>query len=375
MNICQITCMHDWEDDRIYQRNCLGLTRVGHNVVYIAQGDRNPNDGITHITLKERRGFMRRMIGTFEAFMKSLKFKDYILHIHDPEFFPYILLYRLLGYKVIFDSHEVYSVRFYQWSKIPHFMRSGLADFYFWIEARIMSLFTALIVTSDSMKDLYVRHNKRVVVIRNLHSLKVLENADTQSNPAKWEQPIVYTSGMIGTDRNSDRMVRAFARISGEYPNARLRFAGWYGQEYKKNLQTLSKELGIADKVEFLGALPYLEQFKRTSEAAIGFVFLENTRKNRVASSNRLFEFMYCGLPVIVENTPECARVINDSQAGLLVNSDNIDEIVEHLSRLLSDRNLCDELGANGKKAVRTYYNFEKDLDRLEKLYAEITYQ
>jgi glycosyltransferase involved in cell wall biosynthesis len=373
LNICQITSMHDWDDDRIYQRNCLGLAQAGHNVVYIAQGERSPDDNISHITLRVRSGFKRRILGTFEAFKQSLKLKDYVLHIHDPEFLPYIFLYRLLGYKAVFDSHEVYSVRFYQWSKVPNFMRAGLADIYFWIEARVMNLFTALIVTSESMKEMYDKHNKKVVVIRNLHSLKVLENAATESKLGKWDQPIVYTSGVINADRNSDRMVRAFAQISEDYPHARLRFAGWYGPGYKNHLLSLSQDLGIADKVEFLGALPYLEQFKRTSEAAIGFIFLENTRKNRVASSNRLFEFMYCGLPIIVENTPECARVINDSQAGILVNSDSINEVVVQLSRLLSDRNLCEKLGANGKKAVRSFYHFEKDLGRLEELYTDIT--
>ncbi len=364
--------MHQWDDDRIYQRNCLGLVNAGHEVVYIAQGKRQPADGVKHVILPERKGVNRRIVGTFIAFRKSLKFKHHILHLHDPEFLPYVFLYRILMRKVIFDSHEVYSVRFYQWKYIPDFMRSGLAKFYFWVEAQLMSLFSALIVTTDSMKDMYAQHNRKVIVVRNLHSLKVLENVVTEVEKDKWAYPIIYTSGVINTDRNSDRMIRAFAKLSQEYPNIRLRFAGWYSEIYKNYLIELSKELGIAHKVEFLGSLPYKEQFRRTTEAAIGFIFLEHSRKNLVASSNRLFEYMYCGLPVLAENTPECSRVVEESRAGIIVNSNSIDEVVHGLRKLLSSRDLCEELGQNGKRAVRVKYHFEKDLKNLECLYNKV---
>ena len=36
MKICHLTSMHDWDDDRIFQRACVGLAREGHNVILIA---------------------------------------------------------------------------------------------------------------------------------------------------------------------------------------------------------------------------------------------------------------------------------------------------------------------------------------------------
>jgi hypothetical protein len=35
LSICHITSMHDWHDDRIFQRTCKGLVREGVNVTCI----------------------------------------------------------------------------------------------------------------------------------------------------------------------------------------------------------------------------------------------------------------------------------------------------------------------------------------------------
>lgn len=372
MKVCQLTSMHSWDDDRIYQRNCLGLVKEGVSVHYIATGKREIEDGIVHYELKERKGIKRRIVSTWEAFRISLSLKDCIMHFHDPEFLPYVFIYRLLGYKVIFDSHEVYSVRFYQWKSIPNFLRSFIARSYFQFEKLIMSMYHSVIVTSTSMREMYKKHNRNVVAIRNLHSLHVLKKADVQSSPSKWENPIIYTSGMIGIDRNSDKMMEAFALVAKDFPTAKLRYAGWYGPGYKDLLEKKAKRMGITDKVELMGPLPYLEQFKRSSEAAIGFVFLKNSMKNRVASSNRLFEFMYCGLPLLVEKMPECIRIMEDTSAGILVDSNNIEQVADHLKTLLSDKKLCSELGSKGRKAVVEKYHFEQDLTRLIELYNKI---
>src|SRR5262249_19226466 len=72
--------------------------------------------------------------------------------------------------------------------------------------------------------------------------------------PRVWCVPAtlqLLTLGRLAPEKNYIELLRAFSFLVKSGINARLRFAG--DGELRETLQTLAAELGIADRVEFLG--------------------------------------------------------------------------------------------------------------------------
>ena len=60
--ICYVTSMHDWNDDRIFERAAWGLAQKGHEVTLIAPAERDFEvDGITVLSIRIRSRFQKHL--------------------------------------------------------------------------------------------------------------------------------------------------------------------------------------------------------------------------------------------------------------------------------------------------------------------------
>ena len=136
------------------------------------------------------------------------------------------------------------------------------------------------------------------------------------------------------------------------------------------------KEQAIADgttkylKIE--GMLSWEDNFRRTAKAFLGCVFYADNSNNRVGIPNRLFEYMYCGIPVVATDFPELRNIINKTCCGILVNSEDPKDIANAFEYLLLHPEEAQAMGARGKQAINTDYGFHIDLKRLEDFYKTI---
>jgi glycosyltransferase involved in cell wall biosynthesis len=86
----------------------------------------------------------------------------------------------------------------------------------------------------------------------------------------------------------------------------------------------------------------------------------------------KLFEYMAFGLPVIFSDQGPSARIIKEANCGLLVNTNNIESVVEAMRALIANKELYFLLSENGKKAVATKYNWEKEKHKLLAIYNQL---
>jgi len=97
-------------------------------------------------------------------------------------------------------------------------------------------------------------------------------------------------------------------------PDVRLLIAG-SGRDLKK-LQKLTRELGVADRVVFLGAMPQAQL--RDYYGAADALVLASSREGW---ANVLLEAMACGTPVIASNVWGTPEVVQTPAAGVLMPS------------------------------------------------------
>jgi phosphatidyl-myo-inositol dimannoside synthase len=73
-----------------------------------------------------------------------------------------------------------------------------------------------------------------------------------------------------------------------------------------------------------------------------------------------LSEASACGLPVIGGSGGGIPDAVRDGETGLLVDGARVECVLAAVRQLLGDRGLALRLGAGGRAAVESYYNWDR---------------
>ncbi len=163
-----------------------------------------------------------------------------------------------------------------------------------------------------------------------------------------------------------DTSLHALARLAGRYPDLRYAVVG-HGED-ERALAILAEELGVADRVRFLTAVPDrdLPALYNSAEIYLGISRLMEQQVEGFGIS--LAEASACGLPVIAGRSGGVPAAVRDGETGLLVDAERADAVAEAIETLLDDAGLRARLGAAGRRAVERHYNWDRvtaDLARI----------
>jgi phosphatidylinositol alpha-1,6-mannosyltransferase len=73
-----------------------------------------------------------------------------------------------------------------------------------------------------------------------------------------------------------------------------------------------------------------------------------------------LAEASACGIPVIAGRSGGIPAAVRDGETGLLVDAERVDAVADAVGRLLDDAPLRARLGAAGRRAVESRYNWNR---------------
>lgn len=133
----------------------------------------------------------------------------------------------------------------------------------------------------------------------------------------------------------------------------------------RDRLEVLARELGVADRVSFLGARPHAEMPRLLSSCDLA-VFPSLMEATSVAA----LEAMACELPVAATNVGGLPEIIDDGVGGLCEPADPA-SLARLVVRLLEGGRLTD-LGAEARRRVVSQWSNERLADRHEEIYAEL---
>lgn len=164
--------------------------------------------------------------------------------------------------------------------------------------------------------------------------------------------------------KHVERLIDAFARL--KTPNAYLLIVG--DGDLKAELVTRAEDLGIGQRVVFAGKVQH--DALAPYYAALDTLVLPSSPPESFGMV--LVEAGACGKPVIASNIPGVRSVVKDGETGLLVRENDIDDLVQKLDLLLSDRDLRTRMGDEGYARVQAHYSWSAIAKRLETLYTEV---
>jgi teichuronic acid biosynthesis glycosyltransferase TuaC len=125
-------------------------------------------------------------------------------------------------------------------------------------------------------------------------------------------------------------LIPTFARIVKEKPNSYLYIIGEGNQ--RAELETLSKKLGVSDRVCLVGVQPNEELNKWYSSADVSCLV-----SSREGWPNVLLESLACGTPVVATTVWGVPEVITSPKLGVLVEQ-NLESITQGLNSALGQQ-------------------------------------
>ncbi len=181
----------------------------------------------------------------------------------------------------------------------------------------------------------------------------------------------LFTIGFIGRlvpEKGVGILLRAAAQLAGEW---HLRIVG--GGSNRAALGRLADELGIGERVTFLGQLPSPElpsQYHQLDVLALPSV----TRGNWKEQFGRvLVEAMASGVPVIGSDSGAIPGVVGDG--GLIVPEGDIDALARALGQLRDQPALREELREKGRARFLTHFTDEGIATATVAVYRELLAQ
>jgi L-malate glycosyltransferase len=160
--------------------------------------------------------------------------------------------------------------------------------------------------------------------------------------------------------KNQPMFLRAAAKIAREFPTARFVFAG--EGERRGELETLAKNLEIADKTHFIGRCTRVSELLSISYAGVLTSFNEGF-------SNAILEYMAAGVPVVATRVGGAAEAVVENETGFLVDSDDDEMLANRLAELLRDEKKAAAFGRKGRETVERKFSLENQLRETLELY------
>jgi glycosyltransferase involved in cell wall biosynthesis len=84
---------------------------------------------------------------------------------------------------------------------------------------------------------------------------------------------------------------------------------------------------------------------------------------------NKLFEYINAGIPVITTNLKDCSELVVREKIGLVLESDNAEGVRNTINFALESDN---QNYANSLKAAASKYNWDKEKEKLHKIYIKL---
>ncbi|MDR5860827.1 glycosyltransferase family 4 protein [Halomonas eurihalina] len=288
-----------------------------------------------------------------------------VVHAHDVNMLPSAwLAARIARIPLIYDAHEISTDR-----EGYRSFRGAVG----WIEKKLAPRAAGAITTTDARAKFFARAYgiPRPLVLQNRPRLMKSFGSNRIREELGLAQswPIVLYQGGLQPGRGLSRLVEAASSVPSTY----FVFIGGGSQE--RELHELTERLGLAERIHFIPTVALSELPSYTASADIGVQPIENTCLNHFTTdSNKLFEYVIAGLPVVASDMPEIHKVVRQHELGLLVEPGNTKALAEAIQVLVSNPEKRELIAGNAREATKIL-NWENQEHLLVELYEKVLNQ
>lgn len=174
--------------------------------------------------------------------------------------------------------------------------------------------------------------------------------------------PVIISTRKLAPVYNVEMLIKAIPLILEHSPQAHFLVIGdGVQREYLESLTTSS---GISENVSFLGWIPHdeLPDYLASADIYVSTSLSDST-------SLSLQEAMACELPPVVTDLLANREWVKDGENGFIVPQNDPQALAEKVNYLIENREVGERFGKEGRKIVKERAEYEKEMEKVEKLY------
>ncbi len=291
--------------------------------------------------------------------------KPDVIHANDLNaLIPAFAAKRKLGCRIIYDSHEVCVENFTA-------KKSKLAILYKMAERYMVKRVDLMICVSHAAAEYFAKEYKikKPMVITNCAPKKEIPVIRQHEKNEGFE---VLNHGWFYRGRGYDIMAKSCG-LFDDYDDIRIAIRGFGAME--QELRDTVAQLDKKNRFVFYPSVTVQELVPEAAKSYVGVAITEPICLNfKLSVSNKIFEYVAAGLPVIMSDIPE-HRYLNDKyNFGIVLRENTPEAFAEAVIKLYTDRefyNVCAENAKRLAEEVNWENEFGKLIDFLKNIQGE----
>jgi glycosyltransferase involved in cell wall biosynthesis len=180
------------------------------------------------------------------------------------------------------------------------------------MEQAALSYADKAFTVTQQLKDTFVSRGadpEKITVLLNVPESRFLDYDDPHSGP----DPNYFTlicHGAIEKRYGHDTILHALASVKEKIPNLRLKILG--KGSYLNGFLSLVDELDLTNHVSYLGYVPHDQMIHELRTSDVGIVAQKSSPYSNLVHTNKMYEYIALGLPVIASRLSSVAAYFDD---------------------------------------------------------------
>jgi glycosyltransferase involved in cell wall biosynthesis len=189
------------------------------------------------------------------------------------------------------------------------------------------------------------------------------------------DTPVLGVLAQITPWKAQDDAIRITAKLRRDHPDIRLLIVGsakfvskatrFDNPRYLRQLEELTRSLGVTDNVMFLGEREDVPEVLR----ALDLVLVPSWEE---PFGRAIIEAMAVCVPVLATSVGGPPEIISDGEEGLLLPPRQPDIWAQAAHRLLEDPELRAEMGRKGRELAASTFRLERHIDEVLEVYRDL---
>ena len=176
----------------------------------------------------------------------------------------------------------------------------------------------------------------------------------------------ILSVGRLVKEKGYEYGLRAIKEILRKHNKLIIKYTIIGEGEHRKTIENLVKKLNLEKEVVLLGrknSLGVCEEMK------INDIFMLSSIQEALPTV--LIEAQAAAMPIIATNVGSVEDMMENNKSGIIVKSENEDDLIDGLSYLIGNREKWYEMGCYGRQYVKNKFGIDAILNKLVNVYDE----
>jgi glycosyltransferase involved in cell wall biosynthesis len=262
-------------------------------------------------------------------------------------------------------------------NKILGFNMSAFQRFLLWTRRRVGREADLVVLPNEKRLKLFMQATERQRKSLCVYNCPRREEMPTQRPKTRCILRLAF-HGSINASRLPLTMLKAMSRFPGRVHLSVVGYETVGSNGYTASFLQAAEHLALSKAVNVIGALPTRNAvLQSASECDVGVAFTpiqggDVNMANLTGASNKPFDYLACGLALMVSARPDWERTFVDSGYGLSCNPDDPDSIARCLQWFLEHPDQIRQMGEAGRHRILGDWNYETQFAAVQR---EMSYE